>query len=66
MEEHDQQVAIDKTGCGELNDKLLLCYDEHRDWRKCRPEVEAFRSCYRSHAVQRQQDHAGMIKNKGA
>jgi hypothetical protein len=47
--EGDQQAAIDKTGCGELNDLVLLCYDKHRDWRKCQPEMQAFRECYQRH-----------------
>jgi cytochrome c oxidase assembly factor 4 len=47
IDENDQQAVIQRTGCSEVNDELLLCYDQHRDWRKCRPEVEAFRSCYK-------------------
>ncbi|PJF19424.1 hypothetical protein PSACC_00778 [Paramicrosporidium saccamoebae] len=39
-------MAIEKTGCSELNDVLLLCYDKTRDWRKCRAELQAFRECY--------------------
>lgn len=42
----DQQSAIEHTGCSELNEQLLLCYDEHRDWRSCQPEMSAFRRCY--------------------
>ena len=42
----DQQSAIEQTGCGDLNDKVLLCYDEHRDWRACKDLVNAFRECY--------------------
>lgn len=43
----DQQEAIESTGCSELSDALLLCYDAHgRDWRACRAELTAFRSCY--------------------
>lgn len=45
----DQQGAIDATGCADLSDALLLCYDKHRDWRACRKEVEAFRRCYAAH-----------------
>lgn len=43
----DQQGAIEATGCASLNEQLLLCYDMHRDWRRCKPEMEAFRDCYR-------------------
>lgn len=42
-----QQGAIEATGCSSLNEQLLLCYDMHHDWRKCRHEMEAFRDCYR-------------------
>lgn len=48
--ESDQQGAIEATGCAELNDQVLLCYDQHRDWRKCRLEMGAFRECYRRFA----------------
>lgn len=44
--ESDQQGAIEATGCSELNDALLLCYDTHRDWRRCKIEMDAFRKCY--------------------
>lgn len=44
--QNDQQEEIESTGCGELNDQLLMCHDQHRDWRKCRAETQAFRDCY--------------------
>lgn len=43
--EVDQQAAIDATGCGQLNEKVLLCFDQTRDWRQCQEEVTAFRHC---------------------
>jgi hypothetical protein len=36
---------IEETGCQLLNDAVLLCYAETKDWRKCRKEVEAFKRC---------------------
>lgn len=45
VDEDKQQKAIDETGCAILNDAVLLCYDEHRDWRRCRDVVEQFRQC---------------------
>jgi hypothetical protein len=31
--------------CQELCDKVLLCHDEHKDWRKCQGILEEFRKC---------------------
>mgnify|MGYP001030265450 CR=1 FL=1 len=46
-EEVDEYTArIERTGCADLNEKVLLCFAEHRDWRKCSNEVREFRACY--------------------
>lgn len=37
---------VEKTGCQAQSDAILLCFDQHRDWRKCKSEIEAFRKCY--------------------
>lgn len=36
---------IEETGCESANDAVLLCYAETKDWRRCKKEVEAFKSC---------------------
>ena len=38
-----------KTGCQALNEAVLLCFDEHRDWRKCQAEVMAFKACFEAY-----------------
>ena len=37
---------VDKTGCRELSDMVMLCHDKHKDWRLCQNEMKAFRQCY--------------------
>ena len=32
--------------CEELNDKVLLCWSEKKDWRQCRTEVFEFKKCF--------------------
>ncbi|KCV68812.1 hypothetical protein H696_04229 [Fonticula alba] len=46
-DEYDARIA--RTGCSELNDQVLICYADHRDWRVCAPLVKAFRDCYERH-----------------
>lgn len=48
--EPSQQEAIEATGCSELNERLLLCYDHYKDWRKCHVQLQEFRDCYRRFA----------------
>ena len=47
QEEEDDRVslAIKKTGCAELNDELAMCYFDKKDWRQCKTEMVAFKSC---------------------
>ena len=41
--------------CQPLNELVLLCYSEHRDWRKCQNEVQRFRECFaKSKTVERE------------
>ena len=61
----DQQGAIDATGCGPLNDAVLLCYDRHRDWRQCHQEMAVFRQCFERHA-RSVQDHAPLSRSRAA
>ncbi|KAH8555791.1 hypothetical protein BGW37DRAFT_147795 [Umbelopsis sp. PMI_123] len=53
-DEDAYDVRIQKTGCQEENDKLLICYADKRDWRLCNAEMLAFRNCY-----QRNKQNAG-------
>lgn len=39
------EEAIKATGCEELNDKVLECYYEWKDWRKCSQQVKEFKEC---------------------
>ena len=41
-----EEDPIESTGCAAENDAVLLCYDKHRDWRRCRTEMEAFKTCF--------------------
>ena len=42
----DLDLSVDSTGCGELNEEVLVCMSKHRDWRKCQAEVQAFKQCF--------------------
>ncbi|KGG52672.1 hypothetical protein DI09_145p20 [Mitosporidium daphniae] len=48
-EDDPYEAALDKTGCNELNEALLECYYDHKDWRKCQPEVLAFKTCFEAY-----------------
>lgn len=34
-----------ETGCQDLNDAVLLCYADKKDWRACKKELQAFKVC---------------------
>lgn len=40
----DYESQIPKQ-CQALNEAVLLCHDEHKDWRKCQELLIAFREC---------------------
>lgn len=40
------KVAVVKIECEELNDKVLLCFAEKKDWRQCQTEVKEFKECF--------------------
>lgn len=46
QEEDAYDARIQKTGCQEENDNLLICYADKKDWRLCSAEMQAFRNCY--------------------
>lgn len=43
-DEWDQRII--NTGCHEENLKLTYCHADTGDWRKCLPEMAAFRKCW--------------------
>jgi cytochrome c oxidase assembly factor 4 len=54
MNEDDDPIS--KTGCQTLNEAVLLCFEEHKDWRKCQKEVMAFKACFEMYAKDIKQD----------
>ena len=45
-EEDDKVIAaIKKTGCFELNEAVVECHYDTKDWRKCVNQVRAFQDC---------------------
>ena len=55
----DSNQILEETGCAELNDLVLLCYDKHKDWRKCQGEMRAFKECFQKYNNER---HSTMEK----
>jgi len=49
-----------KAGCLELNDKLAICANEHKDWRKCQDILLEFKECMdfskKKHFVEKPKD----------
>lgn len=37
---------IEKTGCHDLNNAVIDCYYEAKDWRACKDKVAAFKDCF--------------------
>lgn len=46
-DEWDKRII--KTGCADENLALTLCHADHKDWRACLKEMEAFKKCWASH-----------------
>ncbi|KAJ1664327.1 hypothetical protein EV178_004224 [Coemansia sp. RSA 1646] len=40
---------IQRTGCFEENERLLVCHADTGDWRKCAKEMLAFKECMKQH-----------------
>ena len=47
--EDPYEFALNKTGCKELNEALLECYYDHKDWRKCQSQVLTFKACFEAY-----------------
>ncbi|KAF7503142.1 hypothetical protein GJ744_004284 [Endocarpon pusillum] len=43
----DWDKRIFSTGCAEEQLKMNDCYSDHKDWRICKKEMEAFRECWK-------------------
>lgn len=55
QEEEDLQTKLlQQTGCKILNDKVLECFYDRKDWRACQEEVAQFRQCYEEYQRSRQ------------
>lgn len=46
-EEEDDPVdsMLKKAGCLDLHYNVQACMVEHKDWRKCKTEVQEFKEC---------------------
>lgn len=53
---------VEETGCQAQNDAVLLCFSETHDWRKCQPEIEAFRTCYQEYTERRREKTVAKIR----
>ncbi len=52
-EEDPWAKRVESTGCQNENTALQRCYFEHKDWRLCKGEMEAFRTCYDAYLLRR-------------
>ncbi|TRY61501.1 hypothetical protein TCAL_03717 [Tigriopus californicus] len=53
-DENDQDLdlverSLKASGCLELHYQVQACMVDHKDWRKCREPVQAFRECIQAH-----------------
>lgn len=53
---------VESTGCSAENEAVLLCFDRTKDWRMCKPELEAFRKCYEEYVEERQEAFVRFVK----
>lgn len=44
-----QDRLLEETGCKELNDAVLICFYDKKDWRACQQEVLAFKTCFEAY-----------------
>ena len=54
--DEEEMIRWSKTGCQALNEAVLLCFDEYKDWRKCQKEVMAFKTCFETYTKSIKQD----------
>ncbi|CAM0136718.1 unnamed protein product [Umbelopsis sp. WA50703] len=70
QEDDPYDNRLQKTGCKEENDNLLVCYADKRDWRLCHAEMQAFRNCYQKNKQNagsrelEESEHAGKTSNR--
>lgn len=54
-DENDVDEVLAKTGCKELNDAVLSCYNaNNKDWRSCKEEVARFKACFEAYQKQKE------------
>ncbi|UYV73534.1 hypothetical protein LAZ67_10004015 [Cordylochernes scorpioides] len=59
-EEDDEdkvEKMVNKTGCLELHNNVLMCQNTHHDWRKCQKEVHEFRDCIERYEKRKNQSN---------
>ena len=47
----DIDGKLELMGCDQLNEEVLVCMGEHRDWRKCQDQVKAFKQCFEDYNI---------------
>ncbi|ORY97349.1 hypothetical protein BCR43DRAFT_413689, partial [Syncephalastrum racemosum] len=47
-EDDPYNARIEKTGCAQENEDLLICYADKKDWRLCAAEMQKFRKCFQA------------------
>ena len=55
---------LGNTGCDQLNEEVLLCMADHKDWRKCQMQVKAFKQCFEDFQVLKLWYYAGKISEQ--
>lgn len=43
--ELDMELDSAEFPCRELNDELILCHDQYKDWRRCQELLGKFKEC---------------------
>lgn len=55
----EYDAMLDQTGCRDLNDAVLECIADTRDWRQCQTQVQAFRECFEQYQRQKEKELEG-------
>lgn len=49
VDEYDERIQ--RTGCSDENEDLQMCYARTKDWRLCKKEMDAFKSCFQHYEM---------------
>uniref|UniRef100_A0A914WXE8 CHCH domain-containing protein n=1 Tax=Plectus sambesii TaxID=2011161 RepID=A0A914WXE8_9BILA len=60
-DEDPVESMIKKTGCLPLHYAVIDCMADHRDWRKCQPQVKEFQACVNEHQKKRSEEYAKLV-----